>query len=230
MPVALPPAAAARHQAAIGNCSGNGGVPPVDLQPLFLPRGDASQQDSGSGAVNHIRGLTPQEQAAVTALQQSVNPDSHIAGDYQVVSGPSAGASDAQLRADALERLLGGPAAAGSQDSNCADADGDKQEHAAASIADANASDSEAWTPAALPPPAQHQQRRQQRKPRSSSMSVRPAALQRGAADLLVRPILGAEWTASSLHWLHMLVQICSCILVSMQSPCNSDQHTATKP
>jgi hypothetical protein len=193
MPVALPPAAAARRQAAVGSCSGNGSVPPADLQPLFLPREGTGQQDSGSGAVIDIRGLTPQEQAAVTALQQSVNHDSHIAGDYQVASGPSAGASDSQLRADALERLLGGPAAGGSQDPDCADADGKEQEHAADSAAaDGDPGDSGAWSPAPLPPPAHHHQHRQQRQPRSSSVSVRPAALQPGAAELLVRPILGA--------------------------------------
>jgi hypothetical protein len=197
MPFALPPAAAARRQAATGNCGGSGSVPPVDLQPLFLPKNGTGQQDSGSEAVIDTRGLTPQEQAAVTALQQLVNHDSHIARDNQVASGPSAGASDAQLRADALERLIGPPAAAGSQDSNGADAAGDEQEHAADSAADGNASDSGAWTPAAWQPPAQHQQRRQQRKPRSSSMSVRPAALQLGAAELLVRPILGAVCKAS---------------------------------
>ena len=225
----LLPSAAARRQALdkLGGSSG-GDVAAAELQPLFLPRDAAHEGDSG-GAVVGLRGLTAEEQAAVTALQRSGHADSHGTGNHQAPFEPSTGASDAQLRADALERLLGGHAAAGSQDSDCAGAEGNEQEHAAGSAADGNASDSGAWTPAALPPPAQHQQRRQQRKPRSSSMSVRPAAAQLGAVELLVRPILGAVWTACSPYWLHVLLQICCCTLVSMQSPCISNQHTSTK-
>ena len=227
MPVALPPAAAARRQT-LGNHGGSSGSATADLQPLFLPRDGAHEGDS-SGAVIGVRALTAEEQAAVAALQRSGHTDSHSTGNYQAPSEPSTG-FNAQLRADALERLLSGPAAAGSQDSDYAGADGDEQEHAADSAADGDPNAPGDWAPAPLPPPVQHQQRRQQRsKPRSSSVSVRPAAAQLGAAELLVRPILGAASNASSPYWLHVPLQICSCILVSMQSPCNSDQHTSAK-
>ena len=227
MPIGAPlPAAAARRQA-LDNLGGSGSIAAADLQPLFLPRDATDGEDSG-GAVIGICGLKAEEQAAVAALQRSGHADSHSIGNYQASFQPSTGASNAQLRTDALERLLGGPAAGGGQDSNCADADGNEQEHTVDSAADGNASDSGAWTPAALPPPAQHQQRRQQRKPRSSSMSVRPAALPLGAADLLVRPILGARHLAPSRLDV-LLLQTCNCILASMQSPCNSDQHRSNK-